>query len=261
MCGTLSSPLPTMEFNSLAADPSKLSYFSLPGEIRNKIMDYVLVPGDIYPCRPAQTTSTGSSDTMAKAESHPGIQLIATCRQAYHEGHNLFYSSNTFHLPPTMTFEWPDRLQPKHKAMIKRISTPIGLDELTPEMLHKIESSVPAGVDQKSGDHWASASASALIDAWSSKFTYIAAWNSLEEIELRSFGHTKVLQYHEIVANMAQPWLWDGDFWYKLLRRHHLCVVGNIYVMTDSVGWDRTKEWLCARKPDEIAEGFWVPAE
>ena len=232
MGGTLSSPLPTMEFNSLAADPSKLSYFSFPGEIRNKIMDYVLVPGEIYPFRPALTTSTGSSDTVVKVESHPGIQLIATCRQAYHEGHRLFYSSNTFHLPPTMTFEWPDRLQAKHKAMIKRISITIGLDELIPEMLHEFESSMPVDVGkmvgQMSGDQLAGPVARVLLYGWISKFRYIAAWSSLEEIELHSFGHTKVLRHDEIVANLGQKWTWRTDpYWYKVLGRARLCVMGS----------------------------------
>ncbi len=225
-------------------------------------MDCVLILGDIYPCRSALTTSTGSSNTMVKVESQPGIQLIATCRQAYHEGHRLFYSSNTFHLPPTMTFEWPDRLQVNHKAMIKRISITIGLDELTSEMLSKIERSMPGGVDQKSGIYWAGRVARSLVHSWISKFRYIATWSSLEEIELRSFGHTKVLRYHEIVAHLGQACKWQGNrYWYKVLGRAHLCVFGTIMAKTDSVGWERTKEWLYARKPDEMAEGFWVAPE
>ena len=88
----------------MAADASKLSYFSLPGEVRNKIMDLVLVHGDVHPYRPISKVDTHEPDSAANVISQPGIQLIATCKQAYKEGHVLFYSSNTFHLPPTMTF-------------------------------------------------------------------------------------------------------------------------------------------------------------
>ncbi|CAD6591110.1 MAG: hypothetical protein ASARMPREDX12_004925 [Alectoria sarmentosa] len=152
----------------MAADPTKLSYFSLPGEVRNKILDYILVHGEIHPYRPVSETSARIPETTANVE-RPGIQLMATCKQAYLEGHTLFYSSNTFHLPPTMPFWWSDRLELKHKAMIKRISIQIGLVELTPAMLDEIKSSRLAGVGRKNGPRSGAAVADALTDVWISK--------------------------------------------------------------------------------------------
>lgn len=131
----------SIDINAMAADPSKLSYFSLPGEVPNKIMHLVLVYGDVFPCGSVSKTS---SDTKANVASPPGIQLLATCNKAYNEGHELFYSSNTFHLPPTMTFEWSNELQAKHKAMVKRISITLGLEELTVSTLDKTRARVRA---------------------------------------------------------------------------------------------------------------------
>lgn len=255
----------SLELNTLAADPSKLSYFSLPAEVRNQIMDYVLVPGDIYPCRPDLETSTRSPDTTVNVASHSGVQLIATCKQAHQEGHGLFYSSNTFHLPPIEIFEWSMRLQAKHKAMIKRISITVGLVELTPALLNKIENSKLVRVDQKNcwnGQRWGPAVLEALSNVWESKLRYIAAWTSLEQVDLSSFGRTYVLEHDEIVANKGHLSLWhQSPYWRNILQRAHICVFGNIMIMVDSVGWEKTKEWLYVRKPDEMAKGFWVGPE
>lgn len=245
----------------MAADPTKLSYFSLPGEVRNKIMDYVLVHGDIQPYRPVSQTPARIPETTANVE-RPGIQLMATCKQAYLEGHTLFYSSNTFHLSPTVPFWWSDRLQPKHKAMIKRISIQIGLVELTSAMLDEIKSSSLAGVGRKNGPRSGAAVADALTDVWISKLRYIAAWTSLEEVELCAFDRTHILQHHDIAANLGQIDLWHNPYWRNVLNRSHLCVFGNIRQKVWSVGWTRTKGWLRVRKPDEMTQGidFWIGA-
>ncbi|KAF6227773.1 hypothetical protein HO173_011991 [Letharia columbiana] len=236
----------------MAADPTRLSYFSLPGEVRNKIMDHVLVHGDIYPRKPILGTT-------ASIESPPGIQLIATCRQAYLEGHALFYSSNTFHLPPSMTFEWSNRLQAKHKAMIKRIGITLGLVQLTPAMLSQIE--FRNCISQEDAIRGPFAVSDFLLDTWNSKLRHVAAWTSLNEIEVDSFGRTYVLRHHEMVANLGQTrvdsWgkldMWSlGPYWLDTLRRSRFAALGNIYAKVKAVGWKRTKEWLCEEGREDI---------
>lgn len=234
----------------MAADLSRLSYFSLPGEIRNKIMGYVLVPGDIQPCRPVSETSAHSPDTTAKIVSRPGIQLIATCKQAYNEGHKMFYSCNTFHLEPTLPFWWPDRLQAKHKAMIKRISFTIGLVELTPAMLHQIENNMSVVLGDKDGSRWGKVVRDAQTETWESNLRYLLAWNSLEEIELCSLYNKSVLRHHDIVAELEQ----HDPHHYTTLRLSHALVYFNIIIKVLNVGWKKTKEWLYVRRPDELAE-------
>ena len=245
----------------MAANPTKLSYFSLPGEVRNKIMGYALVGGHPSPYDPVSEAPTRSQDIAARVDIRPGVQLIATCKQAYVEGHGLFYSANTFHLPPQMPFLWPERLQPKHKAMIKRISITIGLRELTPSMLDQVESNM-AGKGQTLSGWWASGVLDVLLKNWEAKWRYIAAWTSLEDIAVHSFGCTVVLRHHEIVTHLkefgflrAVTCFYD-PYWQITFRRSCLYVLGNIAAEVESVGWKKTREWLHVRKPGQMAEGF-----
>ena len=228
-------------------------------------MEYVLLGGDLHPCKPVLEAPTRSQDTAARVKSRLGVQLIATCKQAYVEGHGLFYSSNTFDLPPKMPFLWPERLQAKHKAMIKRISITIGLVELTPAMLTQVESNMPGHVGHTNSICWASAVLDVLLENWKAKMRYIAAWDSLEEIEVHSFGCTVVLRHHEVVAHLVElhvaggekldTWL-ENPYWRVTFRRSCLYVLGNIAAKVASVGWKRTRGWLQLRKPGQMAEDF-----
>ena len=327
----------------MAADPARLSYFSLPGEIRNKIMGYVLVPGDVYPYRSVLKTSTGSpetalnakarsgvhllayckrafrrirnkikgyvliredidpcrstsetstykAETTPKTEPRPGIQLIATCKQAYSEGCELFYSSNTFHLPPTATFSWSDKLTAKHKAMIKRVSITIGLVELTPAILTEIEKNMPANLDKKEAKPWAEAIGDVLLKSWHSKLRHIADWGSLEELELRSYGRTYSFPYREVVAiwkrrddrgfenetersrdiltrsyffdyaNIDRGFESEIERWRDILTRSYFYDYGNILAKVTFEGWELTKKWLGERESGEMAEPFIIGA-
>lgn len=223
-------------------------------------MDYVLVHGDIHPYRPVLATSTQGPDSTADVESRPGIPLMPTCKQAYQEGHKLYYSCSTFHLPPIETFRWSDGLEPEHKAMIKRVSITIGLVNLSLALLKQIESKMPDDGSVKYRG-WGAAVGAVLFDVWTSNVEYIAAWNSLDEIELRrsDLGSTHVLQHRDIVARVGHgPDLhWHQNaYWSAALQPSYVCVVGNVEAKVDRVGWVKTKEWLMARKPDEMAEGF-----
>ena len=248
----------------MAADPSKLSYFSLPGEIRNKIMDLVLVHGIVHPYRPVSESSTRIPDPKAKIAPQSGIQLLATCRKAYEEGHALFYGSNTFHLPPIMTFDWADSLQAKHKDMIKRVSTTLGLDELTADMISQIERNGPhpAGIM----DRRIPTPVQAMLDKiWETKMGKIAAWTSLQELELRSYNRMVVLQHHDIVAAMNKKmsachesqYPGYSDPCYPTTRWPRICVWASLFLLVHRVDWKGTVEWLSTRKQDEVAEGLW----
>ena len=93
-------------------------YFFFIPEIRYQIMGLVLMPGDIY-LKSKPIVGTVPSKFHRKRY---GVQLLATCRQAYEEGHQMYYSSNTFHLPAGRNY-WSMQLfqsiQPKHYDMIQ----------------------------------------------------------------------------------------------------------------------------------------------
>ena len=241
----------------MAADPSKLGYFSLPGEIRNKIVKYVLVPGDIHPHRPELATSTQSPDSTAIVESRPGIQLMATCKQAYQEGHMLYYSSNIFHLPPVDTFGWVDRLQPKHKAMIKRVRFPIGLVNLSPALLDRVDSDMSEDPLVRDMNWW-SAVADTMLDVWKSKLEYIVAWESLDEAELCSLYFGSLSEPHDQVAQLGSVPVYSikNEYWSHTLGSWHYYVYLNMATGLGRVDWVQTKAWLTATMPDETSEGY-----
>ncbi|CAD6590024.1 MAG: hypothetical protein ASARMPRED_004527 [Alectoria sarmentosa] len=62
--------------------------------------------------------------------SLPGFQMLATCRLLYGQNHGIFYSSNTFFLPPgpfeeTLTHFFRN-LQAEHVNMISRLGVTFG---------------------------------------------------------------------------------------------------------------------------------------
>ena len=101
----------SIELSTMAGNSSQLSDFSLPAKVLNEIAGYVLVHGGIHPYRAVSAKPRRVLESTANPDSLPGIQLIVACKQAYHEDHTLFYSSDTFHLPPILMFLWSVRLQ------------------------------------------------------------------------------------------------------------------------------------------------------
>lgn len=71
----------------------------------------------------------------------PGLQLMATCKQACVEGYAVFYSSNVFFLPAGPlrdTHRVLATLQPQHLAMISSFGVKMSLRDLTPALLEEI---------------------------------------------------------------------------------------------------------------------------
>ncbi|KAG7002439.1 hypothetical protein G7Y79_00027g061310 [Physcia stellaris] len=119
------------------APKAKIAYMDLPGEIRNRIMDFALVPGHIYFSTKSQPIDCKNSPIFV-----PACQLLATCRQAYNEGYVSFYNRNVFHLAPgpfLASAEYFLRLRWKHQHLIGKISIEMSVIDLTPSVLKTIE--------------------------------------------------------------------------------------------------------------------------
>jgi len=105
--------------------------FRLPRELRNQITAYVLIPGIVY-IKPLRLPSCDAS-RHAKEEPHSavlGFGYLATCQQAYEEGHQMFYSQNTFFLPPgwlLYTQCWERDLRSEHRGLIQSLGIGMGL--------------------------------------------------------------------------------------------------------------------------------------
>ena len=115
----------------------KIGYLSLPGEIRNRIMWFALVPGEVFPSHKTQPRNQrGSRKYM------PGCQLLATCRQVYLEGYESFYSLNAFHLPRgplSASIKYFGSLKPEHQCLISRFCIDFSILDLTPSVITSIE--------------------------------------------------------------------------------------------------------------------------
>ena len=109
-------------------------------------MGLVLAPGHIYLRSGPTSSSTYDSydrDPDRAVPAPPGIQLLATCKQAYQEGHMLYYSGNIFHLPPgpkEVTRAVLGRFQPKHLALIRHVSFRASSIDLTPALMAIVDS-------------------------------------------------------------------------------------------------------------------------
>ena len=114
-----------------------IGFLSLPGEIRNKIMDSALVPGHIYLSRKMQPV-----DCKGLPVFTPGSQVLATCKQLYQEGHISFYSRNMFHLAPgplSASWDYFGKLNRRHQDLVCRVSIEMSFMDLTPPVLEEIQ--------------------------------------------------------------------------------------------------------------------------
>ncbi len=92
----------------------QIDYPLFPLEIRNKIMEFVLVPDDIHP-----------------PYSRNGVQLLATSRQNYKDGHVMNYLDNVFHIPRGRCYlRLLNNYQPKHLQLIRRVTLTFDLLDL-----------------------------------------------------------------------------------------------------------------------------------
>lgn len=80
---------------------------------------------------------------------------------------------------------------------------------------------------------------------------HIASWPSIERVEVRAFGSTIVVVEREQVHRTKRAWV-------DISRRAYLHAEGNLYTKVEQVGWEKTKEWLSTRMPDEVTGGFSV---
>ena len=101
--------------------PKQINYPLFPPEIRNRIMYFVLRPGNIH-----------------LGYSKNGIQLLATNRQNYENGHIMYYSDNMFHIPHSPDYNRVlERYQSKHLKLVRRITLSYSILDLSDSLVTK----------------------------------------------------------------------------------------------------------------------------
>jgi len=133
--------------------PKLFNYLSLPRELRDQIMDYALHPGEV--CIPAAKSSP-------QDRSRYGVQLLATCRQVYEEGHEIWYGKNTFRVQSCTASEMRQVLgayQAKHLGMIPTLVIDCTLYDLPQSRRDSLLDMMIATADEEmiaSADYWES---------------------------------------------------------------------------------------------------------
>ncbi|KAI4160548.1 MAG: hypothetical protein LQ342_005655 [Letrouitia transgressa] len=202
---------------------TKRGLFDLPAEIRIMIMFYALVSEKVRPCEIDTTSSylpktkpwglsnrlkalqtfnnihsMRASGSLAIYSHDSGVGLLATCRQAYNEGHRMFYELNTFQLPHgplKHSLQYFQGLTHEHRAMISKVAIHLGWSDFTPEVLLKIEQEAmlpdtPVGF----GTPLASLAMEHVEKIWKEKIEWLSSCRDLGEIrqiEVRRFSMPK----------------------------------------------------------------------
>lgn len=228
-----------------------VGYFALPGEIRNKIMQLVLCPGDIY-LRSKPTVHNHqisyTNDPANTAQSPPGIQLLATCRQAYNEGHALYYSGNVFHLPPgplSATETILNNMQPESLSLIRRVNLTAGLLDLA-SLCEDIETRTSQQNDCYIVDEGCGKQARGTIYSLiRTKVSFLAT----KLPGLRAVKHEVVLDRTETRYMSSREWQPLDEQWVGGPLQVAASYVG-LFVQREirDIGWESFKVWLSPRQ-------------
>ena len=273
----------------MATSRNQFRYFALPAEIRNQIMEYVLRPGDVY-IRSAKRTSHAQqpenppssrlkrilsamatlcrqlscqpqrlvpSDVHLKEQftvQQPGFNLLATCRQAYNDGHYMFYTMNTFHWPPVPSNDpndWYTNLRPEHRKLIKTICIDLDLVDLMYGCMDIVEDFARRRYggrpDDYDGNAWSlEAMAQLEVRMWGQMFYMY--WCARPQ-ELSGFvGLEKVIVQSSIGrCVLSSQFRNDDNEWHSLTElitavSHHFETIIQFHV--NGRGWKETKKWL-----------------
>ncbi|KAL8669429.1 MAG: hypothetical protein Q9168_005976 [Polycauliona sp. 1 TL-2023] len=155
-------------------------------------------------------TSSGCSivgdatpDSLYPANFVP--RCLTTCRTVFEEGLPLFYSKNVFFMnygPLSISKDYFDGLQPKHKRLIRHMVLNIHWCDLTNEAFDQIEDQLRAR-DVAGGrlppdfsvEDWVAPIVYQVVAIWRSKLAWLRDWTWLEDLVINLFLSTeKVLE-------------------------------------------------------------------
>lgn len=131
----------------------------------------------------------------------PSLGLLGVNKTTYLESSCLYWSRNTFYLPPgpaSHTEHYWSSIHPQHKALVKSIGIRMSLIDLTPEVLEHIDyyahgapgRNRPGSLRLQDSDwlNWSGYVARVLAFIWGNKLAWLREWHGLEEVRLGTPG-------------------------------------------------------------------------
>lgn len=181
-------------------------------------MSYVLVPGEVLVREPSNQPRIpeveGKENTQNQIRAYPtyGFQILATCRQAYREGVDRYYSENIFYLAPghcEHSLRFLEVIQPCHRALLRHLAIRLSLLDIDQAMIDRIsisKSSLRYYLDH--GRMKAPKLVTALDELWHVKVRAVIQWleanRMLGLVELRiecfSNNETRFIGSHHTQA-------------------------------------------------------------
>lgn len=220
------------------------SWRDITGPILNKILDQLLKRSPI---------------SKSGWEGHPVPQLQASCKQAYLEGHELFYTLNTFYLPrgPIWhTYYYFKNLQHQHKLLIRSIVIRFGLEDLTTEDFRDAEAHVkarryPGGNNARL---WTEHIAPLAMQSFTRKLVFVRSFNTLEHVRIETDYGTLDLDgaslKQSLKGDIHAIWPVYPTFYYAakevrdLARGTYSQIQNRLEHLIKLFGWPMTKIWL-----------------
>ena len=178
---TAKSSTPSSKDSHLTSPSS--SFLPFPPELRNKILSLALTGGHVYLRSSSDSGKLSHKPKTVDSElkSTPAINLLATCRQAYDEGHVMYYSDNVFHLPPGRCEDMKEvlaKIKPEHLTMMKHVVLRLSLLDLTPSVLREVEEELSTALPMTPSTSYSLADA--LWKIWVEKLSH--ARSTLENL-------------------------------------------------------------------------------
>ena len=250
-------------------DRKVFPYYTLPGEIRNKIMEYMFVPGELHLRVPPADARKGIRPLNAWRRWHgnTGLAFMGSCRTARQEGLQYYYAQNTFYLPPgdiKATLLFFDVLEPHCAAMIKSLGVQI---RITDELLGIFDTAVKEAnyywqahsgysVALMQADSLATTIANKVQQVWLTKLDWIRNCDGYDQIKIQYRRHTITLNGSNLQDELRDISNWTGRPMLencnkeltKLLRDAKTTLIDSLRMRLRHGNIDSARTWIVARK-------------
>ena len=197
---------------------------------------------------------------QAPTDTRPAPQLLATCKQAYREGHIWFYTHNTFYLPRgpiALSHQYFKTLQPHHRNIIQTLGIEFGLGDITQEYLEAHDSAL------KSASGWVYNAllldsglmlADHCMRTWAAKLIFARSFSTLKLCRLQSRHRTLDLDGTNLQNSLLGISTEQADgpriagmcsrTVKPFVRSAYFEVSREVDTRVQRFGWENTRQWL-----------------